>query len=417
MHKISDFEKNKKQSVMINNEDFLELYSIYIDNINNVNLKYKRYLYDNINWDARLICIRGAKGTGKTTMILQYIKEHFPDINKALYISLDDFHFQLYNIYDVAEYAYNHGVESLFIDEIHYHKNWEQLIKNIYDRFKKLKIVYTGSSILQIDKSTADLSRRQTVYDLAGFSLREYLYFNHIIDFQVCTLEDLLNNHIDISMSICKQIKPLLLFDNYLKNGYYPFSLETKQDYLKQLLNVINTIIFQDIPLVDDISFSTLQKARKLLMILAKQVPLEPNISMLCREIETTREVVIKLLFLLQKANLIMLLNKEINSYKSISKPDKIYIDNTNLMYAITTNVNKGTLRETFFLNQLSVKHQLLYPKKGDFLIDDKFTVEVGGNGKTFKQIKDLPNSLLAVDDIEHGLKNTIPLYLFGFLY
>ena len=283
---------------MINEEDFKELYAVYLDNLNNVDLKHKRYLYDKINWNARLICIRGAKGTGKTTMILQYIREHFPNVSKALYVSLDDFRFQVFSIYDVAEYAYLRGVEAIFVDEVHYQKNWAQLIKNIYDRFKNLKIVYTGSSVLQLETSAIDLSRRQTIYDLEGFSFREFLLFNDIMKIEPLSLEELLENHIDISMQISGQIRPLAMFDDYLKNGYYPFSLESKQDYLQKLLNVVNTVIFQDIPLVDDISFSTLQKIRKLLMILAKQVPLEPNISLLCREIEATREVVIKLLHL-----------------------------------------------------------------------------------------------------------------------
>ena len=219
-------------------------------------------------------------------------------------------------------------------------------------------------------------------------------------------------------MEITSQIKPLMLFNEYLRQGYYPFVLEAKQDYLRRLEELMLLIIYQDIPRVDEtITLQTLQKAQKLLMILATQVPLEPNISTLCREIGATRDVVIRLLYLMEKAGLLMLVNKESNSYKTLSRPDKIYLNNTNQMFALTGNVNEGTLRETFFVNQLRQDHKVLLPVKGDYLIDDKYTFEVGGASKTFKQIKDIPNSYLALDEVEFGTGNAIPLYLFGFLY
>ncbi len=402
---------------MINDNDYRDLVAISNDMINDVNLKYKRYLYDTIDWNSRLICIRGAKGTGKSTLILQYIKEHYRDRQKVLYISLDDFHFQLFSLYDVAEYAYLHGVETLFIDEVHYHKHWSLYIKNIYDRFKSMKIVYTGSSMLQLEKAEADLSRRQSVYDLWGFSFREYLLFNQKLDFGVLSLDTLLKEHVCISNDIKSKIKPLELFDNYLLNGYYPFSLEGAKDYHKRLLSVVDLIIFQEIPLIEDISFATLQKARKMLMILAEQVPFEPNITSLGRDIEATRDIVIKILDLLEKAGLLLLLRKEKSNYKTLSRPDKIYLNNSNLMFALTRRINKGTMREIFFYNQLYVNHSVLMPPKGDFLVDEKYTFEVGGAGKSFSQIKDMSDSYLAVDDTEYGFENRIPLWLFGFLY
>lgn len=402
---------------MINDNDYRDLVAISNDMINDVSLKHKRYLYYTIDWNSRLICIRGAKGTGKSTLILQYIKEHCHDKQKVLYISLDDFHFQLFSLYDVAEYAYLHGVETLFIDEVHYHKHWSLYIKNIYDRFKNMKIVYTGSSMLQLEKAEADLSRRQSVYDLWGFSFREYLLFNQKLDFGAFSIDTLLKEHVGISNEIRSKIKPLELFDNYLINGYYPFSLEGAKDYHKRLLSVVDLIIFQDIPLIEDISFATLQKARKLLMILAEQVPFEPNITSLGRDIEATRDIVIKILDLLEKAGLLLLLRKEKNNYKTLSRPDKIYLNNTNLMFALNRRINKGTMREIFFYNQLYINHSVLMPSKGDFLIDEKYTFEVGGAGKDFFQIKDMSDSYLAVDDTEYGFQNRIPLWLFGFLY
>ena len=208
-----------------------------------------------------------------------------------------------------------------------------------------------------------------------------------------------------------------MLFDEYLRQGYYPFVLEAQQDYLRRLEQLMLLIIYQEIPKVEDISLQTLQKAQKLMMILATQVPLEPNISTLCREIGATRDIVIRLLYTMEKAGLLMLVNKESNSYKTLSRPDKIYLNNTNQMYSLTGFVNEGTLRETFFVNQVRKTHQVLLPPKGDYIVDKHYTFEVGGAGKTFQQIKDIPNSYLALDGIEYGTGNSIPLYLFGFLY
>lgn len=403
---------------MIQEHQFRQLQNEYLQRVKNVDMTYKRYLYHQINWDSRLIGIRGARGTGKTTMLLQYIKEHYPDLSKALYITLDSFNFQLIALYDVAEYAHTHGIEALFIDEAHYVSQWSQQIKNIFDSFADLKIVYTGSSMLQIDEAQTDLSRRQTVYDLHGFSFREYLLFKGYLRRDAFSLDDLLSNHTSLAMEITSQIKPLMLFGEYLRQGYYPFVLEAREDYLMRLERLLLLVIYQDIPRVDEtITLQTLQKAQKLLMILATQVPLEPNISTLCREIGATRDVVIRLLHLMEKAGLLMLVNKETNSYKTLSRPDKIYLNNTNQMYALTEATNEGTLRETFFANQLRQAHKVLLPAKGDFVIDAKYTFEVGGASKSFKQIKDIPDSYLALDEIEFGAGNAIPLYLFGFLY
>lgn len=385
--------------------------------VNEVSMTYKRYLYRRINWNARLICIRGARGTGKTTMLLQYIKEHFPDLNKALYVSLDSFSFQLFTLYDVAEYAYTHGIEALFVDEVHYMQNWGPMLKNVFDSFAELKIVYTGSSMLQLDEAQTDLSRRQTVYDLQGFSFREYLLFNGLYEHEPVDLEYVLHHHSTLASEVTSAIKPLMYFNEYLRQGYYPFTLEAQQDYLRRLEQLMLLIIYQDIPRVEDISLQTLQKAQKLLMILATKVPLEPNISILCREIGATRDIVIKLLHLMEKAGLLMLVNKTSNSYKTLSRPDKIYLNNGNQMYALTNMVNEGTLRETFFVNQLRQAHNVVLPVSGDYLVDDCYTFEVGGASKSFDQIKNVPNSYLALDEIEYGTGNAIPLFLFGFLY
>lgn len=402
---------------MINEEDYNALNQLSIKKIEGVNLTKKRYLYRSVNWRTQLICIRGARGTGKTTMLLQYAKEHFDDLSKVMYVSLDDMRFEKILLTEVAEYAAQHGVKTLLVDEVHYHPHWERMLKNIYDNHSDLQVIYTGSSVLRIAKSEADLSRRQTYYDLAGFSYREYLMFQGIAAIEPISLEDLLKNATKISLNIVKQVKPLEWFSEYLKKGYYPFTLIPNQDYYQRIQSIINLVIYQDIPQIDEVSFPTLQKARKLLTILAGMVPLKPNISTLCREIGAAREVVVKLLYLLDKAGMLALLQKEANSYKELSRPDKIYLDNPNLMYALSDYVNRGTLRETFIMNQLRHRHTVLFPPKGDFLVDGQYTIEVGGKDKTFKQIKDIPDSYLAVDDTEIGFGNRIPLWLFGFLY
>jgi predicted AAA+ superfamily ATPase len=243
------------------------------------------------------------------------------------------------------------------------------------------------------------------------------MLFKGIYRHEAVSLEDVLNNHASLEMEITSAIKPLMHFGDYLREGYYPFVLEAKQDYLRRLEQLMLLIIYQDIPHVEDISLATLQKAQKLLMILATQVPLEPNISILCREIGATRDIVIKLLHLMEKSGLLMLVNKESNSYKTLSRPDKIYLNNTNQMYALTHMVNEGTLRETFFVNQLRQAHSVLLPVKGDYLVDEHYTFEVGGASKSFDQIKNIPDSYLALDEMEYGSGNAIPLYLFGFLY
>lgn len=402
---------------MLHEEQFRQLQSVYLNRLQQISTTHKRYLYYSINWDSRLICIRGARGTGKTTMLLQYIKEHYTNPTNVLYISLDSFLFQLINIYDVAEYVYTHGIEALFIDEVHYAHNWGQLIKNIYDTFSNLQIIYTGSSMLQLDEAQVDLARRQTVYEMHGFSFREFLAFTDILSCEPIRLDDLLSDHLAISMHITQQIRPLAHFSAYLQHGYYPFFIEAQQDYLMRLQNTMQLIIRQDIPLIEDISFATLQKAQKLLILLATQVPLEPNISTLCREIGATRDIVIRLLHLMDDAGLLMLINKQSNSYKTLSRPDKIYLNNTNQMHALSSNTNIGTQREVFFLNQLRQAHSVVLPQKGDFLVDDTYTFEVGGSGKTYRQISNIPDSYLALDELEHGSGNAIPLYLFGFLY
>lgn len=382
-----------------------------------VDTKFKRSLYSRINWNVRLIGIRGARGVGKTTMLLQRIKEAFPRFNEAMYVSLDNLWFNNNSLEDLVEYLYTHGVHNIFLDEVHKYPNWSALLKNFYDNYPDLNIVYTGSAMLAIDNSKVDLSRRQSLYTLKGLSFREYLEYEFGVKHEIIKFQDLLENHTTQAMRITSQCKILKQFEDYLKHGYYPYYKEVGEDYYQRVEEVINLVIESDMPVAADVTFSTIQKIKKLLMVITQNVPLEPNIAKLTAQLETTRDQCLKMLYLLDKADLLYLLTDKLKDYKHLNNPKKIYLNNTNLMYALSANVSEGNLRETFFANQLTSIGSVVMPRQGDFFIDDKYIFEVGGSSKTFAQIADLPNSYLAIDDIEIGNGNRIPLWMFGFLY
>lgn len=392
------------------------LYQTSNRKINQISLGYKRPLYYQVNWDNRLIGIKGPKGVGKSTLLLQHIKEAFTDRSKVLYVSLDNMWFSTNDLVDLVEYHYTHGGTHIFLDEIHKYKNWQDCVKNIYDDYPDLHIVYTGSSILKLKSGDGDLSRRVRSYEMSGLSFREYLMFEGALEHPAINLENILSDHISIASEIVSKIKVLPYFEAYLANGYYPFYKEEGDGYLLRIQEVITQTIDMDIPAVEDVEYGTLQKLKKLLMILAVQVPFIPKMNELYQELETNREQGLKLLNLLEQAKLISMLKTPVKALKNISAPDKLYLDNTNMMYALSSNADIGTVRETFFKNQLSISHEVALPAKGDFKIDQKYLFEVGGRKKSFNQIKDEKDSFLAIDSIEIGNGNKIPLWLFGFL-
>ena len=378
-----------------------------------------RYLYKEIDWNDTLIGIKGPKGCGKSTLLLQHIKETFKgkELEKVLYVSLDNLWFSSHDIIDVVDYHYTHGGTHLFIDEIHYYKHWQTLLKNISDDFPGLHVVYTGSSMLQLESIEGDLSRRLTMYEMRGLSLREFLAYDGVLQISSVTLDELLENHVGIAMEVCAKTKVLEHFKKYLQIGYYPFYKTVHHGYYQRLQSVANQVIEVDYPNVEDITMPTIRKTKKLLMILAERVPQLPKMNELYKELETDRNQGLKMLYALQRAGLLQLLSDDAKRLDNLSRPDKIYISNPTMMYALTPKVDIGTLRETFFINQLSQGHDLRYPKAGDFLVDKRFLFEVGGKGKKFDQIKDIPGSFLAVDDTEVGYGNRIPLWMFGLLY
>lgn len=382
-------------------------------------MSFFRYLYKEIDWNDTLIGIKGPKGCGKSTLLLQHIKETFKgkELEKVLYVSLDNLWFSSHDIIDVVDYHYTHGGTHLFIDEIHYYKHWQTLLKNISDDFPGLHVVYTGSSMLQLESSEGDLSRRLTMYEMRGLSLREFLAYDGVLQISSVTLDELLENHVGIAMEVCAKTKVLEHFKKYLQIGYYPFYKTVHHGYYQRLQSVANQVIEVDYPNVEDITMPTIRKTKKLLMILAERVPQLPKMNELYKELETDRNQGLKMLYALQRAGLLQLLTDDAKRLDNLSRPDKIYISNPTMMYALTPKVDIGTLRETFFINQLSQGHDLRYPKAGDFLVDKRFLFEVGGKGKKFDQIKDIPDSFLAVDDTEVGYGNRIPLWMFGLLY
>lgn len=397
--------------------DIEKIYRGYRRKLKETPLSFTRFLYEKINWNDRLIGIKGARGVGKTTLMLQYIKRNFEQTDHALYVSLDNLWFSTHSLDDLIEYHYTHGGTHLFLDEVHKFPQWQTKLKNLNDEYPDLYIVYTGSSMLEIDVQQGDLSRRQMVYQLVGLSFREFLEFECGMKIPAYSLEELLKNHIAIATDVTGQVKILPLFEKYMRTGYYPFYKETYGGYDFRLQEVIRQVIESDLPAVEDIQYITTLKVKKLLMVLAERVPHTPKMNELYKELETNREQGLKMLYALERGGLLALLTTQMKNYKSFSRPDKIYLDNTNLMYALSSKADIGTLRETFFFNQLSVSHELLLPLQGDFYIDRHYLVEVGGRTKTFDQIKDVPDSFLAVDGTEVGHHNRIPLWMFGLLY
>ena len=384
-------------------------------------MRFERYLKKEIDWDNRLTAITGARGTGKTTMLFQHIKErHGNSPQDVLYTSLDNIYFSTNNLYSLADEFYALGGKELYIDEVHKYPAWAQEIKNIYDDFPKLKVVFTGSSMLQIFKANADLSRRVRHYQLFGMSFREFLICEGLLskEQKPFSLTEILENHVSISQHLLKEITPLPAFQKYLKYGYYPYYLEDINGYGERVLQTFNTIMESDLPNVENIDFYSIGRIKKLFYILSEMVPYSPNISQLSQMVDVTRQSLMNYLALLEKSHAVLLLKQKATGIRQMVKPEKIYLQNTNYNFALSPeNPETGNLRETFFFNQLQQNHKVTHTDKTDFCIDNKYFFEIGGKGKSNRQIKDLENAYLALDGTTTGFRNEIPLWLFGFLY
>ncbi len=378
-----------------------------------------RSLASKIDWKDRLIGIIGARGTGKTTLLLQHLKQQYGLAGGAAYITLDDIYFTENRLSDFAEAFRHQGGKMLYIDEVHKYPDWAREVKNTYDFYKDLRIVFTGSSIMDMLRQNADLSRRAVQYELPGLSFREYLQFTGIYTSDSLTLDNILRHHVEIVSQIAAAIKPLQFFDQYLQSGYYPFFLESKDSYSIRVEQMVKMIIETDIRFIDGFDPSNTRKIYQLLYILATNVPFKPNISKLSEKTGIHRNTLVQYIYYLDKARLINTLSAEGKSISNLQKPDKIYLENTNLHVALSPEkANRGALRESFFLNQLrNAGYRLSLPLMGDFLVNEKYTFEIGGRGKSSSQLQGVKNSYVAADDIEAGALHKIPLWLFGFLY
>lgn len=400
-----------------NNTSYAEVYKEHQTILASAAFSFRRFYIDTIDWEERLNFILGARGSGKTSIILQRILETFGTDDKALYISMDDLVIAQYNLLEIADYHIQRGGTHLFIDEIHKYANWSQELKNINDKYKQLKVVVSGSNILDIQKGKSDLSRRAVEWEVPGLSLREYINIETGQNIAALTLADLLKNHVAIAHEITKLVKPGAFFQPYLEHGYYPFYLEGKKGYHKKLNNVLNVTLEVDMPQLLGVDVSKIPILKKLIYILTTQTPFTPNITQLGASLGVDRGTLYRYLNYLEKCSITKMLWDKGKSYSLMSKPDKLYLHNTNLFYLTQSQVDKGSLRESFLVSQLSYQHELKLPPAGDFLVDDNYILEVGGKNKGYKQIANMVNSYIAADDLLVGSGNRIPLWMFGYLY
>ena len=395
-----------------------KLFEIFIKKIAQTDTTFVRSLMNEIEWKARLIGLKGARGVGKTTLLLQHIKLFHPIDGSVLYASVDNIWFSEHKLYDMASEFAKRGGKYLFLDEVHKYPNWSQELKNIYDDLPELKVVFTGSSLLEILNAKSDLSRRAIVYEMQGFSFREYLNRNENLALPILKLEDILTNHLSLSQQILSQVKVLKYFPEYLKNGYYPFYNELPSLYHSRINEVVNLIIEIEIPQLRGVESAYVYKIKQLLYVISESAPFIPNITKLSERIGITRNSLLAYLNALHESRLIFSAQKPGNGMNILQKPDKVYLENPNLMYALADKqTDIGNVRETFFANQLRKSHQVNLSETSDFLIDGKYTFEVGGKDKGKKQIATLEDAYIVADDIEYGMGNKIPLWLFGFLY
>ncbi|MCX5783436.1 MAG: AAA family ATPase [Elusimicrobia bacterium] len=400
---------------------FDKLFSIHNSSVKNTPLIFKRYLYSGIDWKSDAICVSGARGTGKTTMLLQHYHERYGDAEKCLYISADNVEAVSAGLFNIASEYFAMGGHALIIDEVHKYSNWQVELKNIADTFKGKKILVSGSSSISLKRGKADLSRRFVYYDLKGLSFREYLELKEGKAFPALKLKDILLRHVKYAQNISRQRAVLKDFRNYLISGYYPFFIEGESVYAQKVLNVIEKTLYEDVAIMGNIKPATVVVLKKILWLIAGATAFSPNIDKLSRELGISKEYVYHYLEYLERAGIIAALLADGKGYKMVRKPAKLFLDNTNLLAVINGSLKleseQGAVRETFFVNQVSACERITSAEKGDFRVNNNLVFEVGGRNKTSRQIQAVKNSYLALDKTEIGAGNKIPLYLFGFLY
>lgn len=398
-----------------------EFFELQKEIISATTLDFKRYLYEKIDWTPRLFALIGPRGVGKTTLLLQHIKEGFKSPEECLYISVDNVRVTATGLFNIAGDFFKYGGNTLILDEIHKYSEWTKEVKNIYDSFPKAKVILSGSSRLSIVKGKYDLSRRMLFYEMKGLSFREYLELETKRKYSVLSLEEVLKNHIGISTAICSETRVLKYFKEYLKTGYYPFFLEGKEHYEERLNNVLEKTLYEDMTIMFGLKVSSVPILKKLVFLVATSQPFSPNIEKISSQIGISREYVYHYIDFLEKAGVFSQVYPNAGGFKLIRKASKIYPENPNLFNAIAGkegwSIAKDAVRETFFVNQLKDLKKVFSSEKGDFLVDGKFIFEIGGKNKNFSQIGKASNAFVAADNIEIGEKQKIPLWLIGFLY
>ena len=363
--------------------------------------------------------IRGSRGVGKTTLMRQYIRQKYGiNAGEALYLVMDSMYFTNHTLLEVAERFHLVGGKHLFLDEVHKYPTWSKEVKEIIDLWPDLRITFTGSSLLQILNADADLSRRVLNYDMAGLSFREYLQFYKGIELPSYSLEEILSNADSICQKVCEACRPQALFEDYLRVGFYPFYDGDDQDYYSRIENVVSFIIDQEMTQFCGVEPAYTRKLKAMLLFLANNVPYDVSIAKLSSYLEINKTTVLSYLTSMQKAELLNLLYTDKKSVTKMQKPDKVYLHNPNMHYALSSEEKIGTIRECFVVNQLSASHTVEYGKtQGDFKIDGKIILEVGGKDKTFDQIADIPDSYVLADSMEFPIGKKLPIWIVGFLY
>lgn len=378
-----------------------------------------RDIMDEIHWDSRLIAIIGARGVGKSTLIRQFIKKNYPVYDRSvLYCSLDSVYFSTHTILDLVENFSMNGGKRLFFDEIHKYMNWSREIKEIHDLYPDIKVVISGSSLLHILNADADLSRRCIKYTMSGLSFREFLRFYRGIEIKRTNIGDIIENPAPLCSEVNNLCKPVEQFKEYLAYGYYPFYIEDSDNYYTRIEQVTNFVIETELPLLRRVDVANVRKIKALISIIASNIPFELDASKLSRAIGTGRDTVVEYLKHLEDARIFNLLYSDVRSVGKLTRPDKIYLENPNLLYALSSNeVNIGTARETFVVNQLKNRYTIEYGRKqGDFKVEGTYTFEVGGKEKAFSQIAGIQNSFVLSDDMETPVGRKLPIWIIGFV-
>jgi len=387
--------------------------------ISQVSMDIIRETMNVIAWEKQLVAIRGSRGVGKTTLIRQYIRKTYGiQAGKALYCALDGMYFTNHTLLELAERFHMMGGSHLFLDEVHKYPTWSREIKEIIDLYPDLRVSFTGSSLLQILNADADLSRRVLSYTMEGLSFREFLHFYKNIDIPKHSLADILAFPDEICGEVNGVCHPQPLFEEYLRVGYYPFYDGNEVEYYSRIENVINFIIEQELPQFCGVDPAYTRRIKALLLYLADNVPYEVNIAKLSATLELNKQTVLNYLGNLQRAELLHLLYSDYKSVTRMQKPDKVYLQNPNLFYALGQQGKIGTIRECFVVNQLCCGHTVEYGRtQGDFIVDGKITVEVGGQDKTFDQIAGVPDSFILADRLEYPVGKKLPLWMAGLIY